>query len=129
MFEVLPARLVDSGLFELAGSPGLVLGCAAGDVLRVADDGQFEVVEQGENLCIQTAGQGHFSHESFAELRKAVEDLGATAEAPSNLRFIVVTVGRSVGLPAIEQIMDTWVAGIDGVEWWFGNGDRADASP
>lgn len=127
MFEILPARQVRSDLFELGGSPGLVLGCAAGDVLRVADDGRFEVVEQGGNLCIQTAGHGHFSPESFAELRHAVEELGGLAEAPPDLRFIVVTVVRELGLPAIEQVMDTWVAGIDGVEWWFGNGDQADS--
>ncbi|CAM5474239.1 hypothetical protein [Streptomyces aurantiogriseus] len=48
--EVLPARTLDGDLFELAGSPGLVLGCAAGDVLRVSDDGTFEVTRQGGNL-------------------------------------------------------------------------------
>jgi hypothetical protein len=123
VFEVLPARLVGSDVFELAGSPGMVLGCAAGDVLRVADDGRFEVVERGENLCIQAAGHGHFSPESFAELSKAVGDLGGMAEAPQDLRFIVVTIGRAVGLPAIEQVMDAWIAGTDGAEWWIGNGE------
>lgn len=106
----------------------MVLGCAAGDVLRVAHDGQFEVVEQGENLCIQTAGRGHLAPESFESLRRAVGDLGGLAEAPQDLRFAVVTIGRSVGLPAIEQAMDSWAAGIDGVEWWFGNEGHADAA-
>ncbi|MFE2916813.1 DUF4265 domain-containing protein [Kitasatospora indigofera] len=128
VFEVLPARLVQSDLFELAGSPGMVLGCAAGDVLRVADDGQFEVVEQGENWCIQAAGLGPLSPESFAALEEAVADLPGMAEAPSHLRFIVVTVGRTVGLPAIERVMDTWAAGIAGVEWWFGNEDHSASS-
>ncbi|MFC9672754.1 MULTISPECIES: DUF4265 domain-containing protein [unclassified Streptomyces] len=128
VFEVLPARLVDAGLFELAGSPGLVLGCAAGDVLRVADDGQFEVTEQGGNLCVQAASHGPFTPESFLELRSAVEDLGGIAEAPPELRFIVVTISRTVSQSAIEQAMDAWAAGVDGVEWWFGNGDQADAS-
>ncbi len=106
----------------------MVLGCAAGDMLRVADDGQFEVVEQGGNLCIQAAGLGNLSSESFAVLRKAVEDLPGLAEAPPDLRFVVVTVGRAVGLPAIEQVMDSWAASVDGVEWWFGNGNHADPS-
>ncbi|MFD7324772.1 hypothetical protein ACFV9D_27395 [Streptomyces sp. NPDC059875] len=35
-----------------------------------------------------------------------------------------VTVSRSVGLLAIEEVMDTWAAGSEGVEWWFGNGDQ-----
>ncbi|MEW1773499.1 DUF4265 domain-containing protein [Streptomyces sp. NPDC086777] len=126
--EVLPARAVGADLFEVAGSPGMVLGCAAGDVLRVTDDGQFEVVERGENLCVQAAGLGQLSLESFAELREAVSHLGGMTEAPPDLRFIVVTVARTVGIPAIEQVMDAWAAGIDEVEWWFGNGDHADAS-
>ncbi|MEU1448935.1 hypothetical protein ACFWBS_25935 [Streptomyces mirabilis] len=33
VFEVLPARVLGEHSFELSGSPGLVLGCAAGDVL------------------------------------------------------------------------------------------------
>ena len=126
VFEVLPALPLESDLFELAGSPGLVLGCAAGDVLRIGEDGQFEVVRQGENLCLQAYRQGHFIPESLAELRKAVGALGGLAEAPPDLRFIVVTVSRSVCLPAIEQLMDTWAAGTAGVEWWFGNGDQED---
>ncbi|WP_405435266.1 DUF4265 domain-containing protein [Streptomyces avidinii] len=128
MHEVLPARRVEPDLFELAGSPGPVLGCAAGDVLRVADDGQFEVVERGENLCIQAAVAGRLSTESFVELSESVSDLGGLAEAPPNLRFVVVTVARAVGTPAIERVMNAWAAGGDGVEWWFGNGDRSDAS-
>ncbi|MFD4909760.1 DUF4265 domain-containing protein [Kitasatospora purpeofusca] len=125
MFEVLPACPVRSGFFELEGSPGLVLGCAAGDVLRVADDGHFEVVEQGENWCIQVPGLGRLGPESFAALRDAVADLPGLAEAPPDLRFAVVTVRRAVGLPTIERVMDTWAAGIDGVEWWFGNADQS----
>ncbi|MCX5215327.1 DUF4265 domain-containing protein [Kitasatospora sp. NBC_00240] len=128
VFEVLPARPVQSDLFRLAGSPGMVLGCAAGDVLRVADDGQFEVVEQGDNWCIQAAGLGRLSPGSFVALREAAAVLPGMAEAPADLRFIVVTVSRTVGLPAIERVMDTWAAGIDGVEWWLGNGDHPAAS-
>jgi hypothetical protein len=119
---------MESGLFELVGSPGLVLGCAAGDALRVSEEGQFEVVEQGENLCVQTYRQGRFTPESLAELRKAVGALGGLAEAPPDLRFIVVTVSRSVGLPVIEQLMDTWSASDVGIEWWLGNGNQEDVA-
>ncbi|GAA4831672.1 hypothetical protein GCM10023235_02350 [Kitasatospora terrestris] len=128
MFEVLPALLLASGVFELAGSPGLVLGCAAGDVLRVGDDGRFELVEPGPNLCVQAARSGDLTAEEFTELRRAIGGLGGVAEAPGDLRFAVVTVGRAVGVPAIARVMDRWAAGVDGVDWWFGNGDQADAA-
>ncbi|MFJ4678516.1 DUF4265 domain-containing protein [Kitasatospora sp. NPDC088783] len=129
VFEVLPARPLESGSFELAGSPGLVFGCAAGDVLRVGEEGEFEVVERGGNLCVQAYRQGRFTPESFAELRKAVDALDGLAEAPPDLRFVVVTVSRSVGLPVIEQLMDSWAASGQGIEWWIGNGEREDAAP
>ncbi|MFB7380045.1 hypothetical protein ACFC6U_36845 [Kitasatospora purpeofusca] len=57
-----------------------------------------------------------------------VADLPGLAEAPPDLRFAVVTVGRAVGTPTIERIMDNWAAGIDGAEWWFGNADQAISS-
>ncbi|MGX4734607.1 DUF4265 domain-containing protein [Kitasatospora griseola] len=124
VFEVLPALFLEPGLFELAGSPGLTLGCAAGDVLRVGDDGRFTVVEPGGNLCVQAARRGCFAPESLAGLRDAIGELGGIAEAPSDLRFVVVTVALTAGFPAVEHVMDRWAAGIDGAEWWFGNIDH-----
>ncbi len=59
VFEVLPARVLGEHSFELSGSPGLVLGCAAGDVLQVADDGTFEVARRGANVCIQAYRDPH----------------------------------------------------------------------
>ncbi|MGE7439851.1 DUF4265 domain-containing protein [Kitasatospora sp. NPDC001175] len=66
VFEVLPARTLGADLFELTGSPGLVLGCAAGDVLQVAGDGAFEVTERGANVCVQAYHGGPFSPEELA---------------------------------------------------------------
>jgi hypothetical protein len=125
VFEMLPALRRDAALFTLTGSPGLVLGCATGDVLRVGDDGEFEVVEPGENVCVQLYREEGFTPESFARLQEAVGAYGGLAEAPSNLRFIVVTMGRSVGLAAIERVLDGWASGVDGAEWWFGNVDQS----
>jgi hypothetical protein len=124
VFEVLPALSRDSGLAELVGSPGLVLGCAAGDVLRVWEDGQFEVVQQGTNLCVQAVRRGCFTPESFAQLKDAVAALDGLVEAPPDLRFIVVTLNCSIGLPAIEDVMNTWAARTDGGQWWFGTEGR-----
>ena len=128
VFEVLPALSLDSGLVELVGSPGLTLGCAAGDILRVGEDGQFEVERQGTKLCVQAARRGCFTSESFAQLEAAVAALGGLAEAPPDLRFIVVTLDCSIGLPTIEDIMNTWAANTDGVQWWFGTEGRTDTA-
>ena len=125
VFELLPARSLSSGLFELAGSPGLVLGCASGDVLRVSDDGQFEVRTVGRNLCVQADPQsGLLTSEALAALTEDFEAVGGLVESPSDRRFIVVTVDRSTGIPVIARLMETWSLGVGQGEWCFGNADE-----
>ncbi|MEN1891158.1 DUF4265 domain-containing protein [Streptomyces mirabilis] len=123
VFEVLPARVLGEHSFELSGSPGLVLGCAAGDVLQVADDGTFEVARRGANVCIQAYRGGPFSSEELAGLEAGLTALNGLAEAPTDRRFIVGTVAHEVGFPAIERVMNDWAASVDNTEWWFGNAD------
>src|SRR3954447_8842878 len=55
--ELVPARCLDDGLIEITGSPALVMGCAAGDVLRVEESGRFEVLRRGPNVSAAIAGQ------------------------------------------------------------------------
>ncbi|MFD0278033.1 DUF4265 domain-containing protein [Kitasatospora sp. NPDC127111] len=123
VFEVLPARVLGDHSFELSGSPGLVLGCAAGDVLQVAGDGTYEATERGANVCVQAYRRGPFSSEELAGLEAAPTALDGLAEAPADRRFIVGTVAREVGFPAIERVMNDWAASVDNTEWWFGNAD------
>ncbi|QMU76952.1 DUF4265 domain-containing protein [Streptacidiphilus sp. PB12-B1b] len=124
MCEVLRALRREADLFVLAGSPGLVLGCAAGDLLRVSDSGAFEFAGQGGNVCVQAFREDGFTREQCADLTDSAGLLDGHAEAPPNLRFIVVKIGRSVGLAAIEQCLNGGAAEVDGVEWWFGNVDE-----
>ncbi|GAA4986459.1 DUF4265 domain-containing protein [Kitasatospora paranensis] len=123
VFEVLPARPLPSTHVRLLGSPGPVLGCAMGDVIRVGDDGGFEVVRHGGNLCVQAYRPGAFTPESYAPLGEAAEELDALVEAPRDLRFIVLTVGRAGGPAAVGRVMDAWAEGVDGAAWSFGNGE------
>ncbi|QMU76954.1 DUF4265 domain-containing protein [Streptacidiphilus sp. PB12-B1b] len=126
--EVLRALRREADLFVLAGSPGLVLGFAAGDLLRVSDSdsdsGAFESAGQGGNVCVQAFREDGFTREQFADLTDSAGLLDGHAEAPPNLRFIAVKIGRSVGLAAIEQCLNGGAAEVDGVEWWFGNVDE-----
>jgi hypothetical protein len=83
--------------------------------------------EQGENLCIQAARPGdHLAPEAFTALQAAFAEVGGIAEAPQDLRFVVVTVPRSVGLLTISGIMNAWSTQIDRIEWWVGTGGTAD---
>ncbi|MFE6035998.1 DUF4265 domain-containing protein [Streptomyces sp. NPDC056452] len=122
VFESLPARAVGSGSYELTGSPGMVEGCAAGDLLKIDADGLFQVERRGPNLCIQAFGQPPFDAESLESLTSAFVPLGGLVEAPDDRRFIVVTVPAAAGFPAVEAAMGMWAAGVSVlVEWGFSN--------
>ncbi|MET8605116.1 DUF4265 domain-containing protein [Streptomyces rubiginosohelvolus] len=130
VFETLPARAVGSGSYELTGSPGMVEGCAAGDLLKVDADGLFQVERRGPNLCIQAFGQPPFDAESLESLTSAFVPLGGLVEAPADRRFIVVTVPAAAGFPAVEAVMDLWATDVSVlVEWGFSNVFGPDAEP
>ncbi|GGX38168.1 DUF4265 domain-containing protein [Streptomyces chryseus] len=122
VFETLPARAVGPGSYELLGSPGMVEGCAAGDLLKIDADGLFQIERRGPNLCVQAFGEPPFAAESLESLINAFAPLDGLVEAPSDRRFIVVTVPVAAGFPAVEAVMDTWAASVNVVlEWGFSN--------
>lgn len=130
VFETLPARAVGPGSYELLGSPGMVEGCAAGDLLKINADGLFQVERRGPNLCIQAFGEPPFAAESLESLIGAFLSLGGLVEAPADRRFIVVTVPAAAGFPAVEAVMETWAAGVSVlVEWGFSNVFGPDGEP
>jgi hypothetical protein len=120
VYELIPAALVEPGVYDVVGSPGLACGCAAGDRIRVASDGQFDVIRRGGNLCLvvvprRPAGQGEIT-----ALRSAFDRLGGLVEMPANGRFIVITVPIAAGFPAVEEAASAWAASNE-AEWYFGN--------
>ncbi|MFF3598067.1 DUF4265 domain-containing protein [Kitasatospora indigofera] len=121
VFEVLPAIPMGADLFKLTGSPGLALGCAAGDVIRRASDGHFSIERQGPNLCIQTYRGGPFSEISLGRLSDIAIDAGGVIEVPPDRRFAVVTVPRATVNKELEELLDSWAESEGGVHWWFGN--------
>jgi hypothetical protein len=130
VFETLPATVVGPGLFELAGSPGLVEGCAAGDLLKIDAEGLFQVERRGPNLCIQTFGVAPFAAESLVSLIEAFGPLDGLVQAPADRRFIVVTVPATVGFSAVEAVMEAWATSVSGrLEWGFSNVFGPDGEP
>jgi hypothetical protein len=117
--EALPVRRLSLDTVEVLGSPGFLLGFAAGDTLRVAADHRFEVLERGLNDCIQAFAQRAVAPELIDELREQVAVLGGVVETPEHRRMIVVTVPATEA-QAASEIMTAWSvrAGLDG--WWFG---------
>ncbi len=123
VFEVLPAVPLGVDLFELTGSPGLTLGCAAGDVIRRAPDGRFSVERRGPNYCIQVYRGGPFSEASLEKLSEIASRARGVVESPSDRRFAVVTVPRAGANKDLEELLDSWAESEGGAHWWFGNQD------
>jgi hypothetical protein len=122
--EAVPARFLDDGLVEILGSPALVVGCAAGDVLRVGDDGRFEIARRGPNVSVQAFISPAFTPEDVQRLSDALRDLGGIVETPENRRFLVATIPAAAGEPAINAILDEWTAPLTDFYWQYGVADR-----
>jgi hypothetical protein len=105
--------------YELLASPGLVLGAAAGDTIRVGRGCSLEVVGRGGNLCVQL-----FRSQGVAE----IEDFSTTAVAPMRGQLdgksagqLVYTIPVSTGFAAVEQALKRIVERFPDVEWYYGN--------
>ncbi|GHJ44146.1 hypothetical protein Cs7R123_14880 [Catellatospora sp. TT07R-123] len=121
--EVVAARRLPGGLIELLASPGLVMGCAEGDVLVLEGSG-FHVVRRGPNLCVQAYADPQFTDEVIARFAAAFDGIGGRVDAPEHRQFLVVTVAADAGEEAVEALMEELAAGVPGLEWQFGNGSR-----
>lgn len=107
--------------YRLLQSPGLVPGLAAGDVFDVIDDGKYEIVSRGNNLCIQI----FFSEESLrskleSETTSRLKIVGGRLDGKS-ARELVYTVPMSTGFAAVESVLRTVTSTFPGVEWYYGN--------
>ena len=87
---------VDSA--EVLGSPAYLLGFAAGDVLRVAADHSFVVVNRGPNVCVQVFADPPLSIEAIDELRSVLAAVSGVVESPGHRRFAVVTAPSAAGV-------------------------------
>jgi hypothetical protein len=120
VYELIPAAMVEPGVFDVIGSPGLACGCAAGDRIRVAQDGRFEVLRRGGNLCLVLVPRTPGDDGEIAALRSVFGQLGGQVEMPAGRRFIVITVPVTVGFSAVEDAVGTWASDNDS-DWYFGN--------
>jgi len=120
VYEGVPAVVVEDGVYDVVGTPALVLGCAAGDRIRVDSAGGFEVLARGGNVALVLFPGSDPDEAQILLLRAEVAALGGTTEVPADRRFIVVTVPVAVGFPAIEGTVGEW-SEANGAEWGFSN--------
>lgn len=118
--EVVPVQRLGDYSIKVAGSPGLVMGCAAGDVLRLEADGQFTVEQRGPYECVQAYADPPFSQEAIDSLAEAFQGSGGFVEAPAHRTFLVLTVPTAVGRAIIAERLSAWGSQLGPMEWQFG---------
>ena len=116
VLEEVLVDLQDDGAVRVVASPTLALGFAAGDLLRVDDEGRTEVIERGGNLAVQV----YVPHEHLDRWSSQLRDLGGRVDgrAPG---VSVVTVPVSAGFQAVEKLVTEIVQSVPDGEWYFGN--------
>lgn len=118
--EVVPVESLGDDLIGVAGSPGMVMGCAAGDVLRLEPDGRFSIERRGPNECVQAYANPPFTSDAIDALAQAFENSGGLVETPAHRKFLVLTVQTSVGREVIAERLSAWAAQCGQAEWQFG---------
>ena len=126
--ELVLAVLVDHNVYEITGTPALVLGCAAADRIRVSADGHFEVVARGGNIALMIFPRTRFTESNATALRASFAALGGTTEMAPDGRFVIVTVPANAGFPVIEGVATLWADAND-ADWYYGNVYDEDGRP
>ena len=116
VFEQVLVDRLDDGAYRVVATPGLVLGIAADDVVRVTPEARYEIVERGGNLAVGVYG----SHDLVDEVTKDVWELGGSLDGRAD-NFTVYTIPVAAGFPQVERVFNDLVARHPEVEWYFGN--------
>ncbi len=127
--ELVPAQQVDERLWRVSATPGLLNGCAQDDLVEVAADGSFKVVERGGNIAAHVYARQAISEADLEELRREFRTVGGQVEWPSNRRFVVVTLDVKAGFSVVERLLDEFVRTHGDTEWFFGNVYDSDGLP
>ncbi|MEV7868074.1 DUF4265 domain-containing protein [Streptomyces sp. NPDC088124] len=115
--EVRVEELGTPGDYRLMASPGLVLGIASGDLLRVdPKTGKFDVLDRGGNICIQLYGP----HSVSDSVASAIESLGGWMDGRST-KLTVFSLPATCGFTEVEKVLNSTMEENSGVEWYYGN--------
>jgi len=130
--EVLEVDSVPSGGCRLLHSPAFVEGVAAGDVIEPdeREPSGFRVLSRAGNLAVVVTFEEEQdrSAEPVGRLREGIRALGGTQDG-GPARMLVLTVPLRAGFPAVEKLLNGFVAEMPGTHWWYGNVyERGDAT-
>lgn len=111
------------GRVRLDATPGLAVGCAAGDVVEVGRQGEFVVIARGGNLGIQVLAPAAAAHD-FSPLASRVSELGGYLDGGRDTQagtIRVFTVPVAAGFAAVEDAFESFCRAHPGVTWSYTN--------
>ncbi|MCK9815256.1 DUF4265 domain-containing protein [Pseudomonas sp. MAFF 302046] len=120
VYEELPARKVDTYIYELLSSPGLALNLARGDIVSIKNPLTHAVVlQRGGHFCVQVYADT-FADETLVRLELEVaQSLDGTLDgvAEGNL---ALSIPATQGLERTSRFFDQFFADTD-AQWFYGN--------
>ncbi|MEV4319120.1 DUF4265 domain-containing protein [Actinocrispum sp. NPDC049592] len=125
VFENVPADRTAPDEWTLTASPGMAMGAAAGDVVRVRPDGRFDVLTRAGNIAVHAAGPTSATGQ-FDRLVQAVERLGGRLDGRGYTKdntssMAVFTIPYAAGFEAVEAAFNDYAATVPGGEWYYVN--------
>jgi Domain of unknown function (DUF4265) len=111
--------------WRLLASPGLVMGTAAGDLLEVYENRDFDVVERGQNIAVHVATPAGATAE-LDQFKAKIERMGGWCDGIGWTRdrtsaLSVFTIPFHVGFEAIEAACNEYEDAVPTGEWYYAN--------
>lgn len=121
VFEELLAMSLDESIYRLLSSPGLALGLARDDIIKLDEEsGIYSVVSHGGNLCIQMYSDKAMSSCGDELIKLVVNELGGSLDGRT-AKQLIFSVEYLKGFSNIERIFNSFASSNPGSEWFYGN--------
>lgn len=118
--ERMQVKVMPEGKLQLVRSPAFVRGLAAGDIIKLAEGQQFEILQRSGNLTIAVYSRGDVRSLSEA-LTPELEKMGGSLDIETP-RMLVYSVHVSLGFQAIEALLNKHMKAAAGAAVWrYGN--------
>jgi hypothetical protein len=115
--ERLQVQVNEQNECQLVRSPAFVKGIASGDVIKLAEQGEFELLRRSGNLAVRVVSKGDIQALS-ERLTPQIEQLGGELDSETP-RLLIYSLHVSLGFSSIETLLNN--AMDDTSAWFYGN--------
>src|SRR5438128_506524 len=116
--EDVPAVQVAAATWRLLVTPALVEELAAGDAIRVFEDGGFGLASRGGSVAVKVWTRA--DEAALRELVAQAEEHGAWLDGYTPGSLVVLTFPAAVGFAGVESVLNRFTA-TQGESWHYDN--------